>query len=179
MLFSRFTRSIETILIVEDEPLVAFDNELRVVDAGYRVVATVDTEAEAIAVLEREPIHLVLADVNLSRGGSGVEVARVASERDIPVLFASLPFQLRIIAKASLGRFPFLGWHLRRAGHMLVDRARRGAAATRLRLGESDGRVLRVPCDAALASGTAPSRRTRRAMLAIAAELVEGAGARA
>src|SRR3989344_3871703 len=51
MLFSRFTRSIETILIVEDEPLVAFDNELRVVDAGYRVVATVDTEAEAIAVL--------------------------------------------------------------------------------------------------------------------------------
>ena len=37
--------------------------------------------------LEREPIHLVLADVNLSRGGSGVEVARVASERDIPVLF--------------------------------------------------------------------------------------------
>ena len=59
---------------------MAFDNELRVVDAGYRVVATVDTEAEAIAVLQREPIHLVLADVNLSRGGSGVEVARVASE---------------------------------------------------------------------------------------------------
>lgn len=89
MLFSRFTRSIKTILIVEDEPLVAFDNELRVVDAGYRVAATVDTEAEAIAVLQREPIDLVLADVNLSRGGSGVEVARVASERNIPVLFAT------------------------------------------------------------------------------------------
>jgi 1-acyl-sn-glycerol-3-phosphate acyltransferase len=41
---------------------------------------------------------------------------------DIPVLFTSLPFQLRIIAKASLGNIPFLGWHLRRAGHMLVDR---------------------------------------------------------
>ncbi|WP_348638124.1 response regulator [Blastomonas fulva] len=89
MLFSRFTRSIKTILIVEDEPLVAFDNELRVVDAGYRVVATVDTQDEAIAVLEREEIDLVLADVNLSRGGSGIEVARVASERDIPVLFAT------------------------------------------------------------------------------------------
>lgn len=89
MLFSRFTRSIKTILIVEDEPLVAFDNELRVVDAGYRVAATVDTEAEAIAVLQRDPIDLVLADVNLSRGGSGVEVARVASERNIPVLFAT------------------------------------------------------------------------------------------
>jgi 1-acyl-sn-glycerol-3-phosphate acyltransferase len=41
---------------------------------------------------------------------------------DIPVIFASLPFQLRIIAKESLGRFPFLGWHLVRAGHLLVDR---------------------------------------------------------
>lgn len=89
MLFSRFTRSIEAILIVEDEPLVAFDNELRVVDAGYRVVATVDNEPEAIAILQREPIHLVLADVNLSRGGSGVEVAKIASGLDIPVLFAT------------------------------------------------------------------------------------------
>jgi DNA-binding response OmpR family regulator len=89
MLFSRFKRSIKTILIVEDEPLVAFDNELRVVDAGYRVVATVDTESEAIALLERESIDLVLADVNLSRGGSGIEVARVASGLNIPVLFAT------------------------------------------------------------------------------------------
>ncbi|MBI1873506.1 MAG: 1-acyl-sn-glycerol-3-phosphate acyltransferase [Acidobacteria bacterium] len=41
---------------------------------------------------------------------------------DIPVIFWSLPCQLRIIAKESLGRIPFLGWHLRRAGHLLVDR---------------------------------------------------------
>jgi 1-acyl-sn-glycerol-3-phosphate acyltransferase len=41
---------------------------------------------------------------------------------DIPVIFASLPYQLRIIAKESLGRFPVLGWHLRRGGHLFVDR---------------------------------------------------------
>jgi 1-acyl-sn-glycerol-3-phosphate acyltransferase len=46
---------------------------------------------------------------------------------DIPILFASLPFQLRIIAKASLGRIPFMGWHLRRTGHVLVDREKPGA----------------------------------------------------
>jgi 1-acyl-sn-glycerol-3-phosphate acyltransferase len=34
---------------------------------------------------------------------------------------------MRIIAKASLGRFPFLGWHLQRAGHLLVDRENPGA----------------------------------------------------
>ena len=56
-------------------------------------------------------------------------VANHQSIYDIPILFWSLPYQLRIIAKESLGHFPFLGWHLRRTGHMLVDRRRpdRGA----------------------------------------------------
>jgi 1-acyl-sn-glycerol-3-phosphate acyltransferase len=47
---------------------------------------------------------------------------------DIPIVFASLPHQLRIVSKASLGRFPFLGWHLSRTGHLLVDRANPGAS---------------------------------------------------
>jgi 1-acyl-sn-glycerol-3-phosphate acyltransferase len=42
---------------------------------------------------------------------------------DIPVLFTALPYQLRIIAKQSLGSFPVLGWHLQRTGHLLVDRS--------------------------------------------------------
>jgi 1-acyl-sn-glycerol-3-phosphate acyltransferase len=46
---------------------------------------------------------------------------------DIPVLFDTLPLQLRIVAKASLGHFPFLGWHLRRSGHLLVQRENPGA----------------------------------------------------
>lgn len=51
-----------------------------------------------------------------------VFVSNHQSIYDIPIIFATLPFQLRIIAKESLGRFPFLGWHLRRTGHLLVDR---------------------------------------------------------
>ena len=51
-----------------------------------------------------------------------VFVANHQSIYDIPIVFWSLPYQIRIIAKESLGRFPFLGWHLRRTGHMLVDR---------------------------------------------------------
>ena len=47
---------------------------------------------------------------------------------DIPIVFTSLPLQLRIIAKDSLGRFPFLGWHLQRTGHLLVDRRNPGAS---------------------------------------------------
>ena len=55
-------------------------------------------------------------------GETYVFISNHQSIYDIPVIFASLPFQLRIIAKESLGRFPFLGWHLLRAGHLLVDR---------------------------------------------------------
>jgi 1-acyl-sn-glycerol-3-phosphate acyltransferase len=51
-----------------------------------------------------------------------VFVSNHQSIYDIPVIFASLPFQLRIIAKESLARFPVLGWHLRRGGHLFVDR---------------------------------------------------------
>lgn len=60
----------------------------------------------------------------LEPGRTYVFVANHQSIYDIPILFWSLPYQLRIIAKESLGRFPFLGWHLRRTGHMLVDRRR-------------------------------------------------------
>lgn len=59
---------------------------------------------------------------------SCIFVVNHASIYDIPILFSALPRQLRIIAKAALGRIPFVGWHLRRAGHLLVDRQNPGAA---------------------------------------------------
>lgn len=58
----------------------------------------------------------------LERGTTYIFVSNHQSFYDIPVLFWWLPHQLRIIAKESLGSFPFIGWHLRRTGHLLVDR---------------------------------------------------------
>jgi 1-acyl-sn-glycerol-3-phosphate acyltransferase len=55
-------------------------------------------------------------------GTTYVFVSNHQSIYDIPVVFWSLPYQVRIIAKQSLGSFPFLGWHLRRSGHLLVNR---------------------------------------------------------
>ncbi len=75
---------------------------------------------------------LILATTGVSVESKGVErltpgrtyifVSNHQSIYDIPIVFTSLPFQVRIIAKQSLGKFPFLGWHLRRTGHLLVDR---------------------------------------------------------
>ena len=40
---------------------------------------------------------------------------------DTPLVFDSLPFQFRILAKQSLWRWPFIGWHLNRSGQIPVD----------------------------------------------------------
>lgn len=44
------------------------------------------------------------------------------SYMDIPAMLGYLPAQLRIAAKKSLFRIPFMGWHLTRAGHIPIDR---------------------------------------------------------
>ena len=76
MMFGRKQRLIERLLVVEDEPLVAFDTEHLLKDQGYSVVATVDRVADAAAVIRNgEAIDLILVDVNLA-DGDGTDVAR-------------------------------------------------------------------------------------------------------
>jgi 1-acyl-sn-glycerol-3-phosphate acyltransferase len=58
---------------------------------------------------------------------SCIFVANHSSFYDIPILFTAVPRQLRIMAKAALAYVPFIGWHLLRAGHVLVNRANPGA----------------------------------------------------
>ncbi len=60
-------------------------------------------------------------------GESCIFVANHSSIYDVPILFTSLPRQLRIMAKAALGYVPFIGWHLHRSGHVLVNRRNPGA----------------------------------------------------
>ena len=89
MLFGRRERSIRRILIVEDEPLVAFDNEHMLTEGGYEVVATVDSLVDALAVIAAEPLDLVLTDIKLSGDGDGMDVARAAREKNVPVLIVT------------------------------------------------------------------------------------------
>jgi 1-acyl-sn-glycerol-3-phosphate acyltransferase len=80
----------------------------------------------------------------LTPGTTYIFVSNHQSIYDIPVIFASLPFQLRIIAKDSLSRFPVLGWHLKRGGHLFVDRKHpdRAGILKRWRALVSDGLSL-------------------------------------
>ena len=76
MLFGKRKQVVKRILIVEDEPLTAFDNENMLGDAGYEIVATVDDFDEALDVLEREEVHLILSDVRLRSEQTGIELAQ-------------------------------------------------------------------------------------------------------
>ncbi len=89
MLFGRRERRINRIMVVEDEPLVAFDNESMLQDAGYVVVATVDNYVDAAEAMARDALDLILTDISLAGEGSGVDVARAASALGIPVLFVT------------------------------------------------------------------------------------------
>jgi two-component SAPR family response regulator len=89
MLFGKRKQVVKRILIVEDEPLTAFDNENILRDAGYEIVATVDDLDEALKVLEQEHVDLILSDVRLKKQQTGIQLARAAKEKGIPTLFAT------------------------------------------------------------------------------------------
>ena len=89
MLFGKRKRIVNRILIVEDEPLTAFDTENVIGGEGYKVVATLDRFADAIETLDREKVDLILCDVRLTGERTGVDLAHHARGRGIPVLFVT------------------------------------------------------------------------------------------
>jgi two-component SAPR family response regulator len=89
MLFGKRNQVVKRILIVEDEPLTAFDNENMLGDAGYEIVATIDDFEEALEILEREAVDLILSDVRLRSQQNGIDLAHAAKAKGVPTLFAT------------------------------------------------------------------------------------------
>jgi DNA-directed RNA polymerase specialized sigma24 family protein/CheY-like chemotaxis protein len=76
------------ILIIEDEPLIAMDLETIVTTIGHSVIGVARTKREAAAIVAKTRPGLVLADVQLADGSSGLDAVREILERmDVPVIF--------------------------------------------------------------------------------------------
>jgi 1-acyl-sn-glycerol-3-phosphate acyltransferase len=58
---------------------------------------------------------------NLRGQAAAVYASNHTSYMDIPVIFGSLPFQFRILAKKELWRVAFIGWYLERSGQIPID----------------------------------------------------------
>lgn len=106
MMFGRKKRRITRLLIVEDEPLVAFDAEHFLTEEGFVVVATTDSVGEAIEHLAAaDKVDLVLIDLGLA-DGNGADVAHAARVEGIPALLVTgkPPSEIDAIALGCLSK---------------------------------------------------------------------------
>jgi CheY-like chemotaxis protein len=91
------------ILILEGEPVTAMDLEALVVEAGHRVIDVVDSRASARAVAAVEAPDLVLADVAMPDGSSGLDAVReiVEATRAGAIFVTAHPERLLTAAQAE------------------------------------------------------------------------------
>lgn len=78
------------ILIIEDEALIAFDLEELVKSLGHRVIGVARTHKEALAVAKARKPELILSDIQLADGSSGVDaVNEIVGSFEVPVIFVT------------------------------------------------------------------------------------------
>lgn len=78
------------VLIIEDEPLIALQLQEIVTELGHTVIGTAATHRQAVEIFSATPAGLVLADIQLADGSSGIEaVEDLLSFSDVPVIFVS------------------------------------------------------------------------------------------
>ena len=76
------------IMIIEDEPLIAMDIEDMVTALGHRVTGIARTHGEALELFARVKPSMVLADIQLADGSSGIDAVNdILKSSDIPVIF--------------------------------------------------------------------------------------------
>ena len=76
------------ILIIEDEPLTAANLQILVESLGHRVTGIARTHREALVLVGKEQPELILSDIQLDDGSSGVEaVNEILGSLDLPVIF--------------------------------------------------------------------------------------------
>ncbi len=76
------------VLVIEDEPLIAFDLEGLVESLGHKVMGIARTHAEAVALAKAKRPGLILADIQLADGSSGLDaVNELLGAFEVPVIF--------------------------------------------------------------------------------------------
>lgn len=81
-------QTVGRIMIIEDEPVIAMDLESVVSNLGHAVVGVSATRDEAVKLALAETPNLVLADILLADGSSGIDAVNdILAAFDVPVIF--------------------------------------------------------------------------------------------
>ena len=76
------------VLIIEDETFIALELEALVESLGHRVIGVATTHAEAIALMKKKKPGLILSDIQLADGSSGLDaVNELLRTFEVPVIF--------------------------------------------------------------------------------------------
>lgn len=77
-----------SVMIIEDEAIIALHIRSIVESLGHGVVGIARTRSEAVALAERTQPELVLADISLADGSSGIDAVKdILSAMNVPVIF--------------------------------------------------------------------------------------------
>lgn len=78
------------VLIIEDEPIIAFDLAKTVTEMGHTVIGIADTCDRAVQLARAKRPGIVLADIQLRDGSSGIDAANeITDAMDVPVVFVT------------------------------------------------------------------------------------------
>lgn len=76
------------VLIIEDEAIIALDLENLVNELGHRVVGIATTRDDAVRMARQRQPELILTDIKLADGSSGVDAAMaIVKDLDVPIVF--------------------------------------------------------------------------------------------
>lgn len=79
-----------SILVIEDEPVIALDIASLVTELGHEVVGVAASQTEAVAIFKKMQPGLILADIDLGAGGSGITaVTDILRMSSVPVIFVT------------------------------------------------------------------------------------------
>ena len=110
----------KTILLVEDEVVIAMVEKFTIEKFGYDVI-TANTGEEAVDTVEKTPsIDLILMDIDLGAGMDGTEAAAIIlRQRDLPVIFLSSHAEPEIVKKTE--KITSYGYIIKSSSNTVLD----------------------------------------------------------
>jgi CheY-like chemotaxis protein len=110
----------KTILLVEDEVLIAMTEEMTLGECGYSIIIAYSGD-EAVKTVEKTPkIDLILMDINLGDGIDGTEAAKIIlKNRKIPIVFLSSHTEPEVVEKTEM--ITSYGYVVKHSGITVLD----------------------------------------------------------